>query len=62
MGATGRIGNKIRSYAYTQQEDIIRDWNSFARVDIKRAATDALEDALKNQHPLSGPQAEILQR
>jgi len=43
----GESENKIRSYADTQQEDIIRDWNTFTRVDIKRAATDALEDALK---------------
>ncbi|MBL1437850.1 MAG: hypothetical protein COB08_016825 [Rhodobacteraceae bacterium] len=43
----GESENKIRSYADTQQEDIIRDWNQFMRVDIKRAANDALEDALK---------------
>jgi len=43
----GESENKIRSYADTQQEDIIRDWNTFTRVDVKRAATGALEDALK---------------
>lgn len=44
----GESENKIRSYADTQQEDIVRDWNTFMRVDIKRTATDALQDALKN--------------
>ncbi len=43
----GESETKIRSYADTQQEDIIRDWNQFMRVDIKRAAYEALEDALK---------------
>ncbi len=43
----GESENKIRNYADTQQEDIIRDWNQFMRVDIKRAATEALADALK---------------
>lgn len=43
----GESENKIRNYADTQQEDIIRDWNQFMRVDIKRAAYDAIEDALK---------------
>ncbi len=43
----GESENKIRTYADTQQEDIIRDWNQFMRVDIKRAAYDAIEDALK---------------
>ena len=43
----GESENKIRTYADTQQEDIIRDWNQFMRVDIKRAANDALQDALK---------------
>ncbi len=43
----GESENKIRNYADTQQEDIIRDWNTFMRVDIKRAATDAVDDALK---------------
>jgi hypothetical protein len=48
----GESENKIRSYADTQQEDIIRDWNTFTRVDIKRAATDALKEALKGS-PIS---------
>jgi len=43
----GESENKIKQYADTQQEDIIRDWNQFMRVDIKRAATDAVEDSLK---------------
>lgn len=43
----GESDTKIRTYADTQQEDIVRDWNQFMRVDIKRAAYDALEDALK---------------
>ena len=43
----GESENKIRSYADTQQEDIVRDWNQFMRVDIKRAGYDALEDAVK---------------
>ena len=43
----GESENKIRLFADTQQEDIVRDWNQFMRVDIKRAAYDALQDALK---------------
>jgi len=43
----GESENKIRQYADTQQEDIIRDWNQFMRVDIKRAAYDAIEDSVK---------------
>ncbi len=43
----GESENKLKQYADTQQEDIIRDWNQFTRVDIKRAANDALEDAIK---------------
>jgi len=43
----GESENKIRQYADTQQEDIIRDWNQFMRVDIKRAAYDAIEESLK---------------
>ena len=43
----GESENKIKTYADTQQEDIIRDWNSFMRVDIKRAALESLEEALK---------------
>ncbi len=38
---------KIRQYADTQQEDIIRDWNNFARNDMKRVALNALEDTIK---------------
>ena len=43
----GESENKLKQYADTQQEDIIRDWNRFMRVDIKRAASEALEDAIK---------------
>lgn len=43
----GESENKIRAYADTQQEDIVRDWNQFMRVDLKRAGYDALEDSLK---------------
>lgn len=43
----GESENKIRLFADTQQEDIVRDWNTFMRVDIKRAAYDAIQDALK---------------
>ncbi len=44
----GESETKIKTYADTQQEGIIRDWNQFMRVDLKRAAYDALKDALKN--------------
>ncbi len=43
----GESENKIKNYADTQQEDIIRDWNQFMRADLKRTALDALEEALK---------------
>ena len=43
----GHSANKVRQFADTQQEDIIRDWNSFARVDLKRAALDAVDDSIK---------------
>lgn len=43
----GHSQNKIRQFADTQQEDIIRDWNNFARADLKRAALDAVDDSIK---------------
>ncbi len=43
----GHSQNKIRQYADTQQEDIVRDWNNFARIDLKRAALDAIDDSIK---------------
>jgi len=43
----GHSENKIKQFADTQQEDIVRDWNTFARVDLKRAALDAVDDSIK---------------
>ncbi len=43
----GESETKIRVYADTQQEEIVKDWNQFMKVDIKRVGTDALRDTLK---------------
>lgn len=43
----GEVEIKIRQYADTQQEDIIRDWNQFSKNDLKRIAADAVEDSIK---------------
>lgn len=44
----GDSENKTRQYADTEQEDIVRDWNTFSRVDLKRAALDAIDDSIKS--------------
>ncbi len=43
----GQSQVKIRQFADVQQEGIIRDWNTFARVELKRAALDAVDDSIK---------------
>ncbi len=39
---------KIKQFADVQQEEIIRDWNTFARIELKRAALDAVDDSIKS--------------